>query len=576
MFGIPEEIQVTEISPRKAGKRPLSDRGSQLSRSGVPELAMQAGDAVAVVGATGFIGRALLARLREAGHRVVALVRRPVTFPTEVDPVELRQVDLRGPIDPVLLDGCRVLINLVGLKRPESGGAGEGFEVAHVTLPLALADAAEAAGVARMIHVSVAGADRPDAATAGPYLASKHRGERALRERAGALAITLIRPGVVYGPGDDMLRNLADGIRAAPVFPAPRGGRAELAPIDVDDVALGLLRCVERPATAGHDYDLVGPERLTLRAVIGRVAAAPSVARSCRVVAAPDLLLRPAAAVLERVARDPLITSGQLGLLRAGVVGDPEPARRALGLEPRPLDTAAIERALQGFVPRLPSVRLVPDPRATAALAELAGPAPGWASAGFGVLAVAALFAGPWLIPAIWVRMAALDLGLLLIAVLGLRLRWAALVRPTLAGTAAGVGAGAFMWLGAFAVTALLAAAAPGLWAGAGELYAWADALPLALALASLVVIVAGEEIIWRGALGLGLAARVGPWAAVAISAASFTLAHVSIGSPLLLVAAALAGGMWTALAIRTRSLWPCFLAHLIWDVGLLWVTPLG
>jgi membrane protease YdiL (CAAX protease family) len=216
-------------------------------------------------------------------------------------------------------------------------------------------------------------------------------------------------------------------------------------------------------------------------------------------------------------------------------------------------------------------------PEAEQTLARLGGRerVSGLALVVFGVVAVGSLLAGPLLIESIWLRMAALDLLLLLVALAWLRLDWMTLWRPTLASSLRGLGAGLIMWAGAFAVAALLTRVAPTLWAGADELYAWADDLALAPALALLIVIVAGEEIIWRGALGLGVAAKLGAWPAVLISAGAFTLAHASIGSPVLLVAAALAGAAWTYLAIRTRSLWAPFVAHLLWDVGLLWLTPL-
>jgi len=530
---------------------------------------VQAKHAIAVAGGTGFIGRRVVARLLAAGHSVVVLARgRAAELPASA---ELRRCDLARGVTPELLAGCRILINLVGIKRPT---VELGFEAAHVELPCALADAAEAAGVERMIHVSVAGAERASP-TAGPYLDSKRRGERALLERSGSLAITIVRPSVVYGRGDDMLRNLADAIRAAPLFPAPRNGRAELAPIAVEDVAEALLRCVERPASASRCYDLVGPERLSLRAMIERVAAAPSVARRCWVVPAPGIVQRPIAGLLERMSADPLITRSQLRLLELGVVGDPEPARRELELEPRALDVDAIERALVEFEPRLPSVRLVPDPIAERELARLAGDSSGVAPWIYAACAVAGLLASPWLIDAIWLRMAAIDLLLLLAALFALRLRWAELWRLTWSTTITGLSAGAVMWAGAFAVTALVARLAPSLWSGAADLYAWADALPLGLALILLTLIVAGEETIWRGAVAIGLAPRMGAWPAVLISAAAFTLAHATIGSPLLLIAAALAGGAWAWLAIRTRSLSATFIAHMFWDVSLLWLTPL-
>jgi membrane protease YdiL (CAAX protease family) len=60
------------------------------------------------------------------------------------------------------------------------------------------------------------------------------------------------------------------------------------------------------------------------------------------------------------------------------------------------------------------------------------------------------------------------------------------------------------------------------------------------------------------------------------VSAAVFCIAHLTTGPPVLALAALLAGAAWTWLAIRTRSLIASFVAHLGWDVALLWLTPLG
>jgi nucleoside-diphosphate-sugar epimerase/membrane protease YdiL (CAAX protease family) len=522
---------------------------------------------VVIAGGTGFIGSHTAARLRAAGHRVIVLGRRRGA--ALADGVELRRCDLAQPIEASLLASADVLINCVGIKRERVGELG--WERAHVELPGELAEAAAAAGVARMIHLSVAGCEAATA-EAGPYLHSKARGEQRLAGVSG-IAITILRPGVVYGRGDDMLRNLADAIRAAPVFPAPGAGRAVVQTIAVDDVAEAVLRCVER-AELGAAYDLVGPERLPLRELIGRVARV--VGRSCVVLPAPMFVMRPVAAVLERIGSDPLVTPSQLGLLARGVVGDPEPARRDLGFEPRALDEAAIEAALVGFEPRLPSVRLVPDRIAERALSELGGSRPSWMLAAFAVLAVAGLLLGPSLPLSIWLRMATLESVLSVIAIATLGLAWANAWRPSAGLLAWGLGAGLIMWAGALGVGALLSNHAPTLWRETASLYAWASEHALVWTVPMLIVIVAGEEVVWRGALGLGLAARIGAWPAVGVSAIVFCVAHLTTGPPVLALAALLAGATWTWLAIRTRSLVASFVAHLGWDVALLWLTPLG
>lgn len=522
---------------------------------------------VVIAGGTGFIGRRIAVRLSVAGHRVIVLGRRLGADLAEG--VELRRCDLAQPIEASLLSGVDVLINCVGIKRERAGELG--WERAHVELPGELAEAAAAAGVARMIHVSVAGCEAATA-EAGPYLHSKARGEQRLA-RVSGIAITILRPGVVYGRGDDMLRNLADAVRAAPVFPAPGAGRAVVQTIAVEEVAEAVLRCVVQ-VDLGSAYDLVGPERLPLRELIAKVARV--VGRTCVVVPAPMFVMRPVAAVLERIGSDPLVTPSQLGLLARGVVGDPEPARRDLGFEPRALDDAAMKDALVGFEPRLPSVRLVPDRIAERELSELGGNRPGWMFAAFAVLAVAGLLLGPRMPLSIWLRMAALESVLSVIAIAALGLAWAKAWRPSAGLIAWGVGAGLVMWAGALGVGALLSNHAPALWSETASLYAWASDHALVWTVPMLILIVAGEEVVWRGALGLGLAARIGAWPAVGVSATLFCVAHLTAGPPVLALAALLAGAAWTWLAIRTRSLVASFVAHLGWDVALLWLTPLG
>jgi nucleoside-diphosphate-sugar epimerase/membrane protease YdiL (CAAX protease family) len=513
---------------------------------------------VVVAGGTGFIGRQVVARLRAAGHRVTVLGRRAE-----------RPCDLAHPIDPSLLEGVDVVINCVGIKREHPGELS--WERAHVELPRELAEVGAAMGVGRLVHLSVAGCEGATA-EAGPYLHSKARGERQLAGVSG-IDVVILRPGVVYGPGDDMLRNLADGIRSAPVFPVPNGGRAIVQTIAVEDVAEAVLRCVERGEARGV-YDLVAAERTSLRELIGLVAGV--LGRSCFVVPAPMFVMRPVAAVLERVGRDPLVTPSQLRLLARGVEGDPERARSELGIEARTLDAAAIEGALIGFEPRLPSVRLVPDRTAALELDELGGRFASHGLIAFAVLAVAGLLLGPMLPLSIWLRMSVLELSLSAIAIAMLGLSWARLLRPDARLLVWGLGAGLVMWAGAFGVAALLSSHAPTLWADTASLYGWASEHALVWTVPLLVLIVAGEELVWRGALGVGLVARIGAWPAVGVSAVLFCVAHLTTGPPVLAIAALLAGAAWTWLAIRTRSLVASFVAHLGWDAALLWLTPLG
>jgi membrane protease YdiL (CAAX protease family) len=96
-----------------------------------------------------------------------------------------------------------------------------------------------------------------------------------------------------------------------------------------------------------------------------------------------------------------------------------------------------------------------------------------------------------------------------------------------------------------------------------------------AAAIAPLVVlIVLAEEIVWRNAITLPLAARLGPWRGTLAGAAVFAAAHLAMGVPLLVVAALGAGIVWGALVVKTGSAIPSLVSHLAWDMAVLVWLP--
>jgi uncharacterized protein len=106
------------------------------------------------------------------------------------------------------------------------------------------------------------------------------------------------------------------------------------------------------------------------------------------------------------------------------------------------------------------------------------------------------------------------------------------------------------------------------------ELYGWKRSEPGALAGPLLLLIVLGEEIVWRNAVTLPLAARLGPWPGVLAAAALFALAHLPMGVPFLLLAALSAGTFWSALVLKTRSAIPSLVSHLLFDLAVLFWLP--
>jgi membrane protease YdiL (CAAX protease family) len=167
-----------------------------------------------------------------------------------------------------------------------------------------------------------------------------------------------------------------------------------------------------------------------------------------------------------------------------------------------------------------------------------------------------------------------------------------ALLRPTRAGAAIGLGAGLFM----VALTHLLFAAATALAPELREATAWlfrlahADGSSDGVRAALIVLIAACEEVTFRGAL-LDHAARPQLSAAhrdralrplsrrevvrLGVCSAAYAASMLTLGSALLCACAFVCGLAWAALRVASRSLVPAVVAHAVWDLGVLIVWPL-
>ena len=154
---------------------------------------------VAVTGGTGFIGRHLVAALDAAGFRVRLLLRR------EPDVAEWRDLAppevVAGALEDAaalarLVEGSDVVIHLAGLIK---AARRRDFLAVNRDGAAAMADAtARAAPAARFLLISSLAAREPQLSD---YAASKRAGEEVVLERLGERA-AVIRPSVVYGPGD--------------------------------------------------------------------------------------------------------------------------------------------------------------------------------------------------------------------------------------------------------------------------------------------------------------------------------------------------------------------------------------
>jgi uncharacterized protein YbjT (DUF2867 family) len=216
---------------------------------------------IVVLGGSGFVGRALVARLLAQGERVRVLTRDAQTRARVPADAELLAGDV---FDPIFLrgafEGADAVINLVGILN-EHGDDGRGFRKIYVELAEAVIAAMQAAGTRRLLQMSALHAGDGES----HYL--KARGDAEARVRASALDWTLFRPSVIAGPGDGLFCRFAQLLRFAPGLPLGGAG-TRFQPVWVGDVADAFVRALDDAATIGRSYDLVGPEVMTLGEIV--------------------------------------------------------------------------------------------------------------------------------------------------------------------------------------------------------------------------------------------------------------------------------------------------------------------
>jgi len=207
---------------------------------------------LALTGATGFIGAAMLPHLTGAGWRVRALYRpRKARMPPRLPGVEWLPGDLESPsaLD-ALVAGTDAVVHCAGVVR---GARRSDFDRVNAEGAGRLAQAAARLGrIPRFLLISSVAARMPELSH---YAASKLQGECAVKAASATMRWTALRPPVVFGPGDrellPLFRCIAKGF--APL-PAGRPGRFSL--LYVDDLATAVLRWLEADTGYGQTFEL--------------------------------------------------------------------------------------------------------------------------------------------------------------------------------------------------------------------------------------------------------------------------------------------------------------------------------
>jgi NADH dehydrogenase len=294
---------------------------------------------VTVFGGTGFLGRAVVARLIAEGARVRVATRHPDNSAQPAG-VEAVAADLRDAdsVARAVADADWV-VNAVGLYQESRG---ETFHAVHVegarTLAMAVAAAAARGTAQALVHISGIGADL---ASESSYVRARAAGEIAVREAFPEA--TILRPSVLFGPEDSFFNSLARIARLLPVFPLFGDGRTRLQPVYVEDVAAAIARSLSLPEAHGRVYELGGKQIYSYRALIELLLRQTGIRRP--LLPLPFAVWEAQARLLSLFPRAP-ITRDQIALMRKDNVADPElPGFAELGLEP-----AAVEEILASYI----------------------------------------------------------------------------------------------------------------------------------------------------------------------------------------------------------------------------------
>ncbi len=303
---------------------------------------------VLVTGGSGVVGRPAVEELLKRGHLVRLLSRhadedaRDWNEGVEGVVADIGDANsLRGTAD-----GCDAVLHVAGIVAEDPPEVT--FQKVHIDGTRNIIAEAERAGVKRLVYVSSLGAERGKS----DYHRSKCEAEEMVRRFGGDWLI--LRPGNVYGPGDEVISLLLKMLRGAPVMPVIGDGDQPFQPVWAGDLATALALAVEDGAPSGVALDLAGPDVTTTNQVLDLLQKITD--RKLMRLPVPEWLARVGIGAANALGIDLPVDAGQLTMLSEENVLDPEagnPLVDVFGVTPTPL-----EEGLRLLVDAIPEKKL--------------------------------------------------------------------------------------------------------------------------------------------------------------------------------------------------------------------------
>lgn len=299
---------------------------------------------IVITGASGYIGSHIARRLVDEGKPVRAMVRSRQRAEEEGRlaglPVEWVEADVSRPDSlQKAFKGGSAVIHTVAIAIEKGGRT---YEQINYQGTVNTVEAAKAAGVRRFINMSQLGAD-----SRLPYRFLASKGQAQEYVAASGLDWTAFRPSVVWGPEDEFANTFARLVPLTPlIFPIIGDENARFEPVWVEDVATSVAAALNDETTIGEEFELGGPEVLTLEEIERRTLRAIAARRW--MIRFPMPLLRVIVTLMETLLPNPPVTRNLLELLAVSNVTEKNAIRRFVP-DPRPFKEEYIAPYMRQF-----------------------------------------------------------------------------------------------------------------------------------------------------------------------------------------------------------------------------------
>jgi NADH dehydrogenase len=270
---------------------------------------------IAVTGAFSYSGKYITKRLLDRGEEVITLTghpNRPDPFNGKVKtyPLDFDEAGMTRS-----LQGVDVLVNTYWVRFDQ----GTNTQPRAVENTQRLVNAAKAAGVRRIVHISIA---NPSADSHLPYYWGKAANEKAVID--SGLSYAILRPTVLVGGGEDVLiNNIAFLLRRFPFFFIPGNGSYGIQPVYIEDLADLAVEAVY--STQNYVIDTVGPDSYTFKGLVQLIGEKIGAKRP--LIPVPPRLALLAAQFLSLFVKDVILTPEEVDGLMGNLLVSKEPAR---------------------------------------------------------------------------------------------------------------------------------------------------------------------------------------------------------------------------------------------------------